>query len=84
MHWRHAVSFRHNLSKDFRIEFYIYQNEQLNNTVKQNGRYTFSRISESKMDAIKKKMVSLSTETDTATARANKFDDEALAASKYV
>ncbi|XP_023340117.1 tropomyosin [Eurytemora carolleeae] len=34
------------------------------------------------MDAIKKKMVSLSTETDTATARANKFDDEALAASK--
>ena len=35
------------------------------------------------MDAIKKKMVSLSTETDTATARANKFDDEALAASKY-
>ena len=35
------------------------------------------------MDAIKKKMVSLSTETDTATARANKFDDEALAASRF-
>jgi hypothetical protein len=36
----------------------------------------------SAMDAIKKKMVKLSTETETATARANKFDEEAVITSK--
>ena len=34
------------------------------------------------MDAIKKKMVKLSTETEMSLARANKFDEEALRAGK--
>jgi hypothetical protein len=34
------------------------------------------------MDAIKGKMVKLSTETETATARANRFDAEAIVTSK--
>jgi len=34
------------------------------------------------MDAIKKKMVSLSAETETATAKANRFEEEAIAAGK--
>lgn len=34
------------------------------------------------MDAIKKKMVSLSAETETATAKANRFELEAIAAGK--
>jgi hypothetical protein len=34
------------------------------------------------MDAIKKKMVKLSTETETAMARANRFDEEAIVTSK--
>ena len=36
------------------------------------------------MDAIKKKMVKLSTETEQAVAKTNKFDEIAIAASKSV
>ena len=35
------------------------------------------------MDAIKKKMTKLSSETATATARANKFEDEAMLIGTY-